>query len=88
VVVVDVEEEFDWSAPFSRSNCRITGNGNLHLIQEICDRHAVKPSYLLDYAATSSPELTADVRRWLEEDRCQIGAQLHTWITPPHVEVI
>jgi len=88
VVVIDVEEEFDWSAPFSLRNRKVTGNGNLHLVQDVCDRLGVQPTYLIDYAAASSPELTSAVKRWLAEGRCQIGAQLHTWITPPHEEVI
>jgi glycosyltransferase involved in cell wall biosynthesis len=87
-VVVDTEEQFDWDGPFSRSNTAVSAIRSLPLAQQLFERYRVKPAYLLDY-----PIVTSDLGRrlfteWRESDVCEIGAQLHPWVNPPHVEEV
>jgi glycosyltransferase involved in cell wall biosynthesis len=87
-VVVDTEEQFDWQGPFSRHNVAVSAIGSLHLAQSLFERFGISPAYLLDY-----PIATADLARgligdWHAAGRCEIGAQLHPWVNPPHVEEV
>jgi hypothetical protein len=88
LVVIDTEEEFDWSAPFSRQ-ARSTANlREQHRAQAIFDRHGVAPLYVVDHPVASDPW----AMRWLRETRdrggCEIGAHLHPWVTPPFEEQV
>ena len=88
LVVVDTEEEFDWSQPFARNN---TGTSSIQFqwrAQEVFDRHGVKPTYLVDYPVATDSAAVASLGRLHEEERCQIGAHLHPWVNPPHDEVV
>ncbi len=88
LVVVDTEEEFDWSAPFSRQARSTTNLREQHRAQEIFDRHGIAPLYVVDHPVASD----AWAMRWLRETRdrggCEIGAHLHPWVTPPHGEKV
>jgi hypothetical protein len=86
IVTVDTEEEFDWSSPFQR-----TGFGTGHVrhigrFQSMCDQHGVKPIYLLDYPIVSDPVAIEIFNEMLTKGICEIGAQLHSWVTPPFDE--
>ena len=85
-VIVDTEEEFDWSKPFRRENTRVTAIAEVDRLQRVLLPHGVKPTYVVDYpvAATlsSADKLGALARR----GECQIGAHLHPWVTPPFDE--
>jgi hypothetical protein len=87
-VVVDTEEEFDWSAPFARSNTAVSGISGLHLGHSLFRRHGIAPAYLLDYPVASDRRAIDALGPWLEEGSCLIGAQLHPWVTPPFEEVV
>lgn len=87
-VVIDTEEEFDWGAPFSRHNRRVQALGWLHAGQRVFRRHGVKPAFLLDYPVAADPRSSEIFGPWLAADECEVGAQLHPWVTPPFEEVI
>lgn len=88
IVVIDTEEEFDWDAPFD-SNSRSTTNILFQpLAQEIMDRHGIVPIYVVDYPVADAPEAVAVLRSIADNGRCEIGAHLHPWVSPPHQEVI
>jgi len=46
-VVVDSEEEFDWSAPFSRRETRVSNIAAQERAQSVLERHGVRPVYLV-----------------------------------------
>ena len=48
-VVVDTEEEFDWSAPFSRTNTGVSAMARIGRVQHIFDRFGIKPTYVVDH---------------------------------------
>ena len=83
VVVIDTEEEFDWGAPFDPAATAVTNIAFQLLAQDIFDRHGVVPTYAVDYPVASTPAAAGVLRRFAEEGRCEIGAHLHPWVTPP-----
>ena len=87
-VVVDTEEEFDWSKPFDRSQTSVEAMRQLHRFQTVCDRRDIKPTYVVDYpVATQKAGMEALVPIF-NEDRANIGAHLHPWVNPPHKESV
>ncbi len=87
-VVIDTEEEFDWTAPFSRLSRGTRNLDELLHLQAILDRHGAVPLYVIDHPVASD----AGAMRWMSgvRDRgaCEIGAHMHPWVTPPHDETI
>ena len=86
VVVVDTEEEFDWSAPFD-SNSRSTMNILCQpLAQAVMDQYGAVPTYVVDYPVANTPEAVSVLRAIADDGRCEIGAHLHPWVCPPYEE--
>ncbi len=83
VVVVDTEEEFDWTAPFDPASTTVANIACQPLAQRIFDAHGVVPTYVVDYPVAATPEAAAVLRGIAEAGRCEIGAHLHPWVTPP-----
>ena len=88
LVVVDTEEEFDWSAPFSRDARATTNLREQHHSQEVLDRHKAVPLYLMDHPVTSDSWATGWLSETLADGRCEIGTHLHTWVNPPFDEEV
>jgi hypothetical protein len=87
-VVVDTEEEFDWSAPFSRANTAVTAMKYIGRAQAVFDRYKVCPTYVIDYPVATQHDGFASLREIWRGGRCTIGAHLHPWVTPPYDETI
>jgi hypothetical protein len=85
-VVVDTEEEFDWSAPFSRQSTGVTAMRHIGRAQQIFDRFGITPTYVIDYPVASQSEGAAPLVEFVAGGRATIGAHLHPWVTPPHDE--
>ena len=86
IVAVDTESEFDWNGPFLRTQTSVRNVRNQSMAQEIYDRFGVRPIYLVDYAVATQPEAYLPLREIFHSQRCEIGAHLHPWITPPFLE--
>ena len=84
---IDTEEEFDWSQPFSRNNIGATSIHNQPLAHRVFERYGIVPSYLVDYPVATS-EFAAVLRELRRQGACEIGAQLHPWVNPPHEEEV
>ena len=83
-VVVDTEEEFDWSASFDADATATSNIDHQILAQAILDCHGLVPTYAISYPVAAAPRARAVLRPILEEGRCEIGAHLHPWVNPPH----
>ncbi len=83
-VVIDTEEEFDWSAPFDAAATATENIKCQPLAQEIMDRHGVIPTYVVDYPVANTPSAYSVLRAIADSGRCEIGAHLHPWVNPPH----
>jgi hypothetical protein len=86
IVAIDTEAEFDWNGPFLRTHTSVRNLRHQAGAQEIFDRYGVRPVYLVDYAVATQPEGYMPLREIAQSGRCEIGAHLHPWITPPFAE--
>lgn len=87
VVIVDAEEEFQWG-DYSRSATSVENIRHQHLAHRIYERYGVAPTYVVDYPVASQPNGFGPLRDLLQDGYCQIGAQLHPWVTPPFEEEV
>ena len=88
MVVVDTEEEFDWSRPHSRTATGVSHIAQQDRGQRIFDRFALQPTYVVDYPVASQEAAYPLLRDWLRGGRCQIGTHLHPWVNPPFDETV
>jgi hypothetical protein len=88
LVVIDTEEEFDWTRPHSRENTSVTAMAAQGKAQEIFASHGITPTYVVDYPVASSPAAVEALRTFSEPGHCRIGAHLHPWVNPPHSEPV
>lgn len=88
MLFVDTEEEFDWDAPFSRSGHGVTALAGMAQGQAYFAAAGVKPVYVTDYPVIDSDAAAAMMGQWVSDGAADIGAHLHPWVNPPHVEVV
>ena len=88
ICIVDAEEEFNWDAPFASANTAVTTIKAQALAQAVFQRFNLVPTYAVDYPVASQADGYLPLRDLADAGRCQIGAQLHTWVTPPHEETV
>ena len=86
LVVVDTEEEFDWSKPFDRASRGVTHMREIGRLQSLCDEFGVRPVYVIDHPIATDPLAFEPLRAIHAQGRCEIGAHLHPWVTPPFDE--
>lgn len=86
LIIVDTEEEFDWTKPFARENVATTAIPAQARAHEIYDRFGIVPTYVIDHPVASDPAAVAFLRSLADAGRAEIGAHLHPWVTPPHAE--
>jgi hypothetical protein len=86
IITVDTEEEFDWSAPFSRDRHGTTHVAAIGRFQALCDDHGVRPAYLVDHPIAADDAAVALLGGFADEQRADIGVQLHPWVNPPFEE--
>ena len=88
LVVCDTEEEFPWDKPFSRENTGVSAMSQIYRGQEVFDHYGIRPCYVADYPVVSQPDGIQPLKEIADDDRCEIGAHLHPWVTPPHDETV
>ena len=81
--IVDAEEEFHWGRPVSPQNNATSSIRHQKRAQEVFACYGVRPTYLVTYPIASDPAAAGVLRDYLADGRCDIGAQLHPWVTPP-----
>lgn len=88
MLFVDTEEEFDWNAPFSRDGHAVTALAGMARGQAYFAAAGVKPVYVTDYPVVDSDAAADMMGRWVADGTADIGAHLHPWVNPPHVEQV
>ncbi|EWY41279.1 WalW protein [Skermanella stibiiresistens SB22] len=88
MVVVDAEEEFDWSAPFSRDQRSVRSMAAQGPMHRIFEKYGITPTYVVDYPVASQRDGLEPLRDLLKDGACLIGTQLHPWVNPPFDEEI
>lgn len=87
-VFVDVEEEFDWSAPLDRAQRATTAMRAFPEAHRRFAERGVALTCMVDYPIATDPASIAILCEVLADGRSAIGAQLHPWVNPPHDEVV
>jgi hypothetical protein len=83
MVGVDTEADDQWSLE-GRARLSVENARALPRLQALCDAHGVRPSYLVTHEmATREPARTI-LRDLFATGRCEIGAHLHPWSSPPY----
>ncbi|MBO1076767.1 glycosyltransferase [Roseomonas marmotae] len=88
LTTVDAEEAFDWSRPFSRTAYDVSSMASQHLAHRVFERHGVVPLYLADFPVASQDAGRAPLRELMKDGLCDVGAQMHPWVTPPFTEEV
>ena len=83
-VVVDTEEEFDWSAPFDRNATSVGHMRRIGRLQAVCEAWGLRPTYVIDHPIATQAPGTEALTPLVREGRALIGAHLHPWVSPPH----
>ncbi len=86
MLFVDTEEEFDWDAPFSRTGHGVTATKGMARGQAYFAAAGVRPVYVTDYPVLDDDAAAAMMGQWVADQAADIGAHLHPWVNPPHVE--
>lgn len=87
IVIVDTEEEFDWSV-FSSQAGSVTNIRHQIRMHRVFERYKLVPTYLVDFPVASKEEGYKPLRALQQDGRCEIGAQLHPWVNPPFIETV
>jgi hypothetical protein len=84
VITIDTEED-DWGV-FRRTGHRCVNIERIPFLQEVFDRYAVKPTYLVTYPVATDPKAVSVLGGLLDKGKCEIGSHCHPWNTPPFEE--
>ncbi len=84
LVTIDTEPDDEWACKptLTTENVR-----ELPRLQEIFDRHGVRPTYFVSYAVARDLEATEILAAIRSEGKCEIGSHLHPWNTPPYFKI-
>ncbi len=88
MLFVDTEEEFDWNAPFSRTGHRVSAWKGMARGQAYFAAAGIQPIYVTDYPVIDDDRAAAMMGQWVSDRAADIGAHLHPWVNPPHVEEV
>ena len=83
-IIVDAEEEFRWDRPVSARNYTTASIRYQKRAHDIFSCYDARPTYLVTYPVATDPSAAAVLREYLVDGRCEVGAQLHPWVTPPY----
>jgi len=86
IVVVDTEEEFNWSAPPNKESNSIQSIREIYRVQNIFNEYGIVPCYVIDYPIASQKEGIDHLKPILDQGKCEIGTHLHPWVNPPFEE--
>lgn len=85
MVGVDTEADDQWSLE-GRKRLSVENARALPRLQALCDRYAVRPSYLVTHEMATREPSKDILRRLAGSGHCEIGAHLHPWSSPPYRE--
>jgi hypothetical protein len=85
-VFVDVEEEFDWTAPLDRRNRATTAIAAFPGAHRRFADRGVALTCMVDYPIATDSASVEILAHVLEDGRSEIGTQLHAWVNPPFAD--
>ncbi|MEL7190040.1 MAG: WalW protein, partial [Pseudomonadota bacterium] len=88
LLTIDAEEEFDWSAPFSREGHQLKHIPQLVRFQSFCEEIAAHPVYLVDWPIANDDQAVEIIGSAVQRKTADLGMQLHPWVNPPFEESV
>lgn len=85
LVGIDTEADDQWTLE-GRKRLSVENARALPRLQALCDRHGVRPSYLVTHEMATREPARSMLRELARSGRCEIGAHLHPWSSPPYRE--
>jgi len=85
-IIVDTEEEFDWSASFARAGHAVTA---MSALPEAAGRFrdmGAALNMVVDYPVIADPAAVDCLHAVVSDGRSEVGTQLHPWVNPPFDE--
>ena len=85
-IFCDVEEEFDWRAPFRRDGWSTRAMAAFPAAHRRFAEAGSGLACMVDHPIATDPTAVAALACAIGDGRSAIGAQLHPWVTPPFDE--
>lgn len=85
---VHTEEEFDWNADFDREATGTEATEHLERIQGVFESRGLPATYAVDWPVVRRRTAAAQLNDWVARGVAEVGAHLHPWVNPPHVEAV
>lgn len=82
IITIDTEGDNIWNGPRETTTRNAT---YLPRFQDLCERHGLKPTYLVNHEMAVSPAFVEFGRDVLARGQGEIGMHLHAWDSPPSV---
>jgi hypothetical protein len=79
---IDTEADDQWSER-GRRELTVRNAQELPRLQSLCNSFGVRPSYLVTHEMAVRDESAHLLRAMAAQGRCEIGAHLHPWTSPP-----
>jgi hypothetical protein len=83
-ITIDTEADNQWVPADVLSTRNI---GFCRPFQFLCERHGIRPTYLISSEIALDPQAVAFLRPLVEHGRAEVGAHLHPWTTPPFRDI-
>jgi hypothetical protein len=85
-LAIDAEEDFDWDRPVHATGYSTDCMRRIFDLHEITAAYGLRPTYLLTYPVLEDADVVRMIRGQYERGECDMGLQLHQWVTPPFGE--
>jgi len=82
LVGIDTEADDQWSEK-GRRELRVDNAARLPALQSLFEEFGARPTYLVTHEMATRPESAAVLQGLARSGRCEIGAHLHPWTSPP-----
>ncbi|MDD2877369.1 MAG: polysaccharide deacetylase family protein [Acidiphilium sp.] len=82
-VLIDTEEDFDWTDPTEGTDHTTAYLDRIADLQPLFTAHGVVPTYLMTYPVLENPDVVRLLARCRDRGEAALGIQLHPWVTPP-----
>ena len=82
-LAIDAEEDFDWDRPVRDTGYSTECMRHVTDLQEILGAYQCRPTYMLTYPVLEDAVVVRMLRGQYERGECELGLQLHPWVTPP-----
>ena len=86
LMVVDCEEEFDWDNPVRGAAYTLESMLCLGPLQAVLEPRDFRATYVVGYPIVDDATAWKPLARLHADGLCQVGAHLHSWVTPPYPE--